>query len=498
MQLDLGHLEQSGELARALIAGLPGSGLLVIDVKMRIVLIDGDTHASLDRDETLMRPLPDAIPTPAWETLRPRFLAAIEGEAQSFEYDAVSDHSTHWIRLAPIRDDGVLVGVLALSQNITEIVAATRRVEASARLQSSVLAALDEGVVALDLEGRLIQENPAARTILGVDLTSTALDHSWWEPLTARYAKNGFGSPVGARALVTQGGIWDVPIELDRRDGTTVSLSVNYLPLRDEGGAVSGLVVSFCDVTVMKREHDRLVEMQDRLREAHEVAGLASWEWLPESREVIFFHALRDSNEPPAARVTLDAALALVPAAERQVMHDDLVEFSDGQRESAVRRHRHASSHGVAWLETRSRAVRADDGRLLCVRGTSQDVTEQELAKRELARSRDFFQETLDSLTASVAVLDEAGRYWGPTAPGISSRATTARTQHGVAGTTSRRATSLSTTSGHSGRRAACAESSAAETSSSRWNIPATATRSNDGSSCVQLRIRVLGTPGSL
>ena len=39
IRLDLRHLEESGELGRALIAGLPGSGLLVVDVKMRILLI---------------------------------------------------------------------------------------------------------------------------------------------------------------------------------------------------------------------------------------------------------------------------------------------------------------------------------------------------------------------------------------------------------------------------------------------------------------------------
>jgi PAS domain S-box-containing protein len=407
--LDLYHLEQSGELARALIAGLPGSGLLVIDAEMRILLIDGDAYARLDRDETLMRPLPEVIPTASREALLPRLAAAIGGEAQSFEYDSVSDRSTHWVRLAPIRDDGVLAGVLVLSQDITETVAATRRLATSARLESAVLAALDEGVVVLDLDGGLIQANPAARTILGVDLASTAVNPAWWEPLTTRHAKDGFGSPVSARALLTRTGTWDLTIELDRPDGTTASLSVNYLPLLDEAGALSGLVVSFCDVTVRKREHNRLLEMQDRLREAHEVAGLASWEWLPHSDEVTVFHALRESNQPSGARATLDATLALMPAAERQTMRGDLAAFSHGEREYAVRRHQHAFSHGMAWLETRSRAVRADDGRLLSVRGTSQDVTEQELSRLELARSRDFFQETLDSLTASLAVLDKDG-----------------------------------------------------------------------------------------
>jgi PAS domain S-box-containing protein len=409
IRLDLRHLEESGELGRALIAGLPGSGLLVVDVKMRILLVDGDAHEHLVRDETLMHPICDVIPTRAWNTLRPRFQAALKGEAQSFEYLAASDRSTHWIRLAPISDDGVLVGVLVLSQNITERVAATKRLAASARLQSSVLAALDEGVVVLDLESQLIQANPAARAILGVGPAPIGGDPAWWKPLAARRAQGGSGSAIGATVLSTGRGVWDVAVIIERPDGTRASLSVNYLPLRGEAGLIDGLVLSFNDIAEREREHHRLLEVQDRLREAHEVAGLASWEWLPENDEVVVFHALPESVAPSGTHTTLDEFLALVPAAEQQLLRDDLVTFSKGDRDDLVRRHRHAISDGAAWLETRSRAVRAGDGRLLCVRGTSQDVTEQELAKRDLARSRDFFQETLDSLTASIAVLDETG-----------------------------------------------------------------------------------------
>ena len=43
------------------------------------------------------------------------------------------------------------------------------------------------------------------------------------------------------------------------------------------------------------------------------------------------------------------------------------------------------------------------------LRGTAQDVSEQELAEHELKNARDFFQATLDSLSAHLAVLDEDG-----------------------------------------------------------------------------------------
>ena len=65
---------------------------------------------------------------------------------------------------------------------------------------------------------------------------------------------------------------------------------------------------------------------------------------------------------------------------------------------------------GEQWLETRVRAVHDADGRVMRLRGTTQDVTEEELAKQAAVAARDFFQTTLDSLSAHIAVLDDQGR----------------------------------------------------------------------------------------
>ena len=80
-----------------------------------------------------------------------------------------------------------------------------------------------------------------------------------------------------------------------------------------------------------------------------------------------------------------------------------------GASKTEIRRHRYDLPDGPAWLETRARAVRDAEGGLVVVRGTSQDVTAQELAAREVAYSRDFLQATLDSLPAHIVVLDAAG-----------------------------------------------------------------------------------------
>ncbi len=409
IKLNLQRLEETAEMGKALIRRLPGAGLLVVDTTLRILMIDGDAHRYLDQDTVVGRRVPDVIPAAAWEVLEQRYLAALDGHVQSFDYEAVGDGSVHSIRLAPIHDDTAVIGVMSLSQDITARAAATLRLAESERSHRSVLEALDEGVIVLDLEGRPAEANGAACAILGLDLASARAGPSWWEPFAARHAGDGSPLDVGETVFRTGRGVRDVEVEVDRSDGTSALLSLNHQPLHDTAGAVSGLVLSFRDVTQRQRERRHLVEIQERLREAHEVARLASWEWQPETDEVLVFQALEGDEALTGTRARVEDLFAAIPPEVQKTAREDLTSIVRGESDQSVRRYCQPGLAGPVWLELRCRAVRDDARRLLCVRGTSQDVTEQQLAKQAAARSRDFFQATLDSLPAHVAVLDEQG-----------------------------------------------------------------------------------------
>ncbi|MBN1528834.1 MAG: EAL domain-containing protein [Thermoleophilaceae bacterium] len=256
-------------------------------------------------------------------------------------------------------------------------------------------------MIVLDTRGRLLQANDAASLILG------------FNPETDLVAWGAYREQAGPDSwpavLRTGHAIRDTPLEVDRPDGTRVALLLSCSPLRDPEGAISGFVQSFRDVTGQADEHRRLAATEDRLREAHEVARLSSWEWAPDTGVVSIFHALSGEKSSPGARATLDELLEATPPEERQGTRDDLEGMVRGESDGSVRRSRREYAAGSAWLETRTRAVRDGDGRLLCVRGTTQDVTEQELSRRETVHARDFFQATLDSLAAHIAVLDDDG-----------------------------------------------------------------------------------------
>ena len=281
------RLLETAELGADLVARTPGAGLLIVDVDLRIQAIDGELYSRLGYEDAVGRPVPDVIPAAAWKVLEPRYRAALAGEPQSFEYDAISDESVYSLRLAPIRDESLVVGLLVLSEDIT------------AKMRS--------------LDG-----------------------------------------PVTADAL---------------------------------------------------GEIRRLAKEQERLRAAHEVARLASWELDPATDQVQVFQALPGDEGSVGATITFEDLLRDRDPEERQQMRDDLTAVRHGKIEDSVRRSVRRRPGGTVWLETRSRAVRDHDGVLLCVRGTTQDVTELEMARQEAATQA----ELLDEVDVAVIAADPEG-----------------------------------------------------------------------------------------
>jgi EAL domain-containing protein (putative c-di-GMP-specific phosphodiesterase class I) len=160
--------------------------------------------------------------------------------------------------------------------------------------------------------------------------------------------------------------------------------------------------------TRLQRSHRKLAETRRRVRELLEDARLASWEWHPDSGEIVFSDVLNAYTTH--TRASLDGLLGALPAAEREGARDDFDAFVRGDREEVVRRHRSPGVNGSTMLlEIRARAVRDEEGALVCVRGVAQQASAGETGMGELLRARDFFQGTLDSLPAHIAVLDERG-----------------------------------------------------------------------------------------
>jgi PAS domain S-box-containing protein len=103
-------------------------------------------------------------------------------------------------------------------------------------------------------------------------------------------------------------------------------------------------------------------------------------------------------------------AIAAMPPDDRVRVRSGIDEMRSSGSDSFSVEYRVRGADGeLHWLAVRCAAVRGGDGTLALVRGTTQDMTERVRASDRLQQAGEFWQGTLDSLTAQIAVLDEHG-----------------------------------------------------------------------------------------
>jgi PAS domain S-box-containing protein len=121
---------------KGLIAHLPDSTVHLFDHELRLVFSEGAPLRAhgYDPDDLEGRLLDEIVPPQIFERLAPEYRAALAGESRSFDLDSDDGKATFWVQIAPLRDElGQIMGVMALSRDITARRRAERGVEERAR-----------------------------------------------------------------------------------------------------------------------------------------------------------------------------------------------------------------------------------------------------------------------------------------------------------------------------------------------------------------------------
>ena len=159
------------------------------------------------------------------------------------------------------------------------------------------------------------------------------------------------------------------------------------------------------------RDGDRLARNEALLREAERLAHVGHWEWdLASGRvefladEVFTIHGIVASQWP----ASFEALVALVHPDDRESFRCAIDEtLTTG---SAELEHRIVRPDGqIRFVRKRTETARGADGTPLRVLGTCQDVTEQEAAKKEIERSRQFLAAITDNMAEGMMVTDGEG-----------------------------------------------------------------------------------------
>ncbi|WP_018869068.1 PAS domain-containing protein [Thioalkalivibrio sp. ALgr3] len=356
-------LERSEAHARALMRALPDS-LFRMDRDGTFIECEAVSEEMLlmPPEEFLGRRLDELFP-PAYAEPGTRAIreALNSGEVRDFEYDttALGMPGHFEARVVPLNDREVLMIVRDVSQRFA--MEAARSEER--RFRENLLASLGEGVFGIDREGRFTFINPTGCRLLGFADQTEALGR---DSHTTTHHSHPDGSLYPAQECPIHGVLvsgetveaWED--HFWRQDGEAFPVLVYASPMRDDTGELTGVVVSFQDISVRKAMERALADSEARFRLAQEAARFGIWEWdLAEDRIHWDAQCWRMLGEDPAEGRLLayeDWRQRLhpedLPEAEAQVQR----QLTEGGKFSIEFRYRLADG-GWLWTLGRGRVI---------------------------------------------------------------------------------------------------------------------------------------------
>ena len=187
------------------------------------------------------------------------------------------------------------------------------------------------------------------------------------------------------RRVVAGESVFDYETRHVRRDGSTVDLSFNAVPMRDARGAVTGATGTARDVTAEKAAAAALYENVEKLRLAVDAAELMYWEW---DRDADQLQWGRDPSSlvgaAPAGRTTSWTEYLDLVHPEDRDRYLEKVNAAWEQTGPCSNEYRVIRHDGqVVWLSSHAKTLADASGRVHRMIGVSQDITERKRQEEE-------------------------------------------------------------------------------------------------------------------
>ncbi|TNF51036.1 MAG: PAS domain S-box protein [Burkholderiales bacterium] len=288
-----------------------------------------------------------------------------------------------WLNLWHLTTQVVVVGSIWWMQEQNQRLRTVHReLEASRRRFRDTFEFAAAGITQVDLNGRLMMVNQTFCQLVG---------YSQEELLQMRFQD--FTHPDDIRpdeALLEQvlrgeRDRYSIEKRYVRKDGQVVWAHLTVAVVRRTPDVPEYFVSVVQDISAIKAAEAALRTNERLMRQAHALAGLASWEGdVPTNR----FRTLDNSYRQiglPYETFSGEDLLALTHPADRERIGKDWADAVKGLRpyNSTYRTRMNGEDR---WLSVRAEFERDAEGRALRAFGVTQDITERKLAERQIQR----------------------------------------------------------------------------------------------------------------
>lgn len=282
-----------------------------------------------------------------------------------------------------------------------------RRVQTELQRYEQIVATSGDMLAFVDSERRFLVVNPAYAGLFG----------RMPDDIRQQYVSNIVGSANYAVIaphldLALAGEIQSFLVEPVFPDGKRRILAAEYRPFMKEGD-IQGVVVSLRDVTALKINEEKLKASESALKVAQHLAGVGNWEWdlqtnTPFWSEEIYLIYGRDPQLPPAdypevqQYFTPDSWAILSDAVEK-CLHEGRAYECDAEVVRPDGSHR--------WIVARGEPSRDNDGNIINLHGTVQDISERKQVELALRDREQKLNAIIAHSPSALSLKDPDGRY---------------------------------------------------------------------------------------
>jgi PAS domain S-box-containing protein len=340
------------------------------------------------------RHLGDNLPEPQ-ARLQREALARLQatGQAQRLEYDLITNDGSlrHFeARLTPMPDRQTLF----ITRDITERQLAAEKLRVSEELYRSVAATISDGLLIVELSGRVVALNPAASRILGVP-TESLLNLTSPSLLGLTLLQDDLHTPVPlpewpiSETLAKGHRVVDRVHALRRPDGEIVWVQISSHLLRvDSQAQPFAAMATLRDISRERHAQQELLLSEERWKFALEGAGDGVWDWDLGTGRIYFSprwkamlgceeHEIGDSSSAFFSRVHPEDVDQLARSLDQYIACDEGIHHAEF-------RMRHKNGPYLSILSRGKLVSRQPDGQAQRMVGTHSDITPIKQAEKAL------------------------------------------------------------------------------------------------------------------
>ncbi|MFP4052049.1 MAG: PAS domain S-box protein, partial [Thermoplasmata archaeon] len=260
----------------------------------------------------------------------------------------------------------------------------------------------------LDKYGVFKEVNQAGLEILGYEREDIIGEHFSDLPFLPPETKEKITEKVKRR--IQGKDVEPYVIEAEKKNGEQIYAEVNSTLVRENGKPIGSIGI-VRNTTERKKAEEELKESSSRLKRSQELAKVGSWELDPKTKKLTWSdETYRIFGVQKNKSIDYQGFLDRVHPDDRDLVDYELQEtFQYGGRDSLE--HRIIVDDEIKWVREIANVKLDEDGNIIEVRGSLQDITEQKEAKEKLEKSEQRYRRLFESAQNGILILDaETGK----------------------------------------------------------------------------------------